>query len=93
MYAFGDELTVTGLKLAGLKNSYAVDATQINDALQDTNEARIILITHSLAKHAEEKIMELRDKGKIVVEIPDQAGGGDEINRLIQSTIGVELKK
>ena len=93
MYAFGDELTVTGLKLAGLKNSYAVNVDQINDALQDINEARIILITHSLAKHAEETIGELREKGKIVVEIPDQAGGGDEINRLIQSTIGVELKK
>ncbi len=95
MYLIGDRLIVTGMELAGLKNSVVADKDNIGNVLKDvSNRARIIVITNSLARHAEKDIEKLRKFEKIIVEIPDRTGSGeDTIGKLVREVIGFELKK
>lgn len=95
IYLIGDEVTVTGFGLAGVRNCYV--ATQENvkhilDKIKD--EAEIIAITHNLYEHAEDKIKKLQSAGKIIARIPDRTGSGEEIiPRIIRDVIGFELRK
>lgn len=95
MYLIGDRLITAGMELAGLKNAFVADKENISDVLKEvSNKARIIVITRSLAKHVEKDIERLRKSEKIIVEIPDQTGGGeDAINKLVREVVGFELKK
>ncbi|HIE34437.1 MAG TPA: hypothetical protein EYP86_04800 [Candidatus Altiarchaeales archaeon] len=91
----GDELTITGMNLVGFKDCYIADESNINKILTDAcDKFRIIGITYSLSKSVENKIEKLRKTGKIIVEIPDREGGGeDTIRKLVKDVIGFELKK
>jgi len=91
----GDRLTVTGLELSGLKNMQIADRNNIVDRMRDINEDMdVILVTQSLAQEAVKEIKELRRDGKIVVEIPDREGGGEErISRIVRNVIGFDLAK
>jgi len=91
----GDRLTVTGLELAGLKNMYIADKENITDVIRNLNDKfDVILITQSLAKNVSKEIDSLRRKDKIVVEIPDREGGGEEtIRKMVRDFIGFELVK
>lgn len=95
MYLIGDRVIVTGMELAGLKNAIAADKENISNVLKEvSNKARIIIITHALAGYAEKDIEKLRRSDKILVEIPDQSGGGeDTINKLVREVVGFELRK
>ena len=94
MYLIGDRLTVTGLKLAGLKKTFIADESNVNEILRKIGpEASIILITNELAKLAIKDIEKLRRIGKIVIEIPDRKGGSDVIEKLIKDAIGFDLKR
>lgn len=95
MYLIGDRLIVAGMELAGLKNAFVADKENVSSVLKDVgNKARIIVITHTLAKYAKKDIEKLRKSEKIIVEIPDQSGGGeDTINKLVREVVGFELKK
>ena len=91
----GDRLTVTGLELAGLKNMQIADQKTVVDKLKDIDEDMdVILVTQSLAQEALKEIKELRRDGKIVVEIPDREGGGEEtISRIVRNVVGFDLAR
>jgi len=94
MYLIGDRLTVTGLKLAGLKETFIADGSNVNEILKKiSSDASIILITSELAKFVVKDIEKLRKSGKIVIEIPDRVGSDDVIEKLIKDAVGFELKK
>ncbi|MEA1925116.1 MAG: V-type ATP synthase subunit F [Candidatus Altiarchaeota archaeon] len=91
----GDRLTVTGLELAGLKNMQIADQKTIVEKIRDMDEDMdVILVTQSLAREAVKEIKELRRDGKIVVEIPDREGGGEETTSMIvRNVIGFDLAR
>jgi vacuolar-type H+-ATPase subunit F/Vma7 len=95
MYLIADKLTATGMRLSGLKKVYVVDAAGAGGALIDASEtAKILLITNTLAAHAKREIEKLRKAGKVIVEIPDRSGAGEDmVGRMIKEVIGFELKK
>ena len=94
VYLIGDRLTVTGLKLAGLKKAFIADEKNVNEVIKKIgSEANVILITSELAKLVVRDIEKLRKTGKIVIEIPDRSGSSDVIEKLIKDAIGFELKK
>lgn len=88
----GDEITVTGLKLAGLKDSRVATPETVGSVLDSVGESEIIVITHSLYQAAKKRIDKMKDK--IVIETPDAKGGGEDIvNRIIKDVIGFEIVK
>lgn len=95
MHLIGDELTVTGMRLGGMKNVHLAKKENVGKILEKIAESsRMILITQGLAKAAGEEISKLRKKDKVIVEIPDREGGGEDvISKLIKEVIGFELKK
>jgi len=95
MYLVGDELTVTGLQLAGLKRARKADECSAGKVISEApHDALIVLVTQTLAKFAVNEIAALRRTGKIVVEIPDMsgAGGADVTERLVREAVGFNLK-
>jgi len=95
MYLIGDDLTVTGLRLAGMKNAKAADETTVEAALGEVpEETKVVLITSSLASKAERAIFKLRKSGIIVTEIPDMEGGGEDVTaKLVKEAVGFDLSK
>jgi vacuolar-type H+-ATPase subunit F/Vma7 len=95
MIVIGDKMTVTGLRLAGLKNTYVADEGSISSQLASVaNTENMIVVTHALAKAADKDIERLRKQGKLMIELPDRTGGSqDIISQLIQETLGISLKK
>ncbi len=92
VFVIGDEITVTGLKLAGLKDSYVATSETIGSILDKLGESEIIVITHSLYQTARKRIDRMKDK--IVIETPDAKGGGEDIvNKIIRDVIGFEIVK
>ncbi len=91
----GDRLTVTGLELTGLKNMYVADKNNVAEVMKGLGEdMEVILITQSLAREAGKEIDELRKQDKIVVEIPDREGGGEEtIGAIVRDVVGFDLAK
>lgn len=88
----GDEITVTGLKLAGLKNASVATEADVESLIESPEETDIIVITHSLYNAARKRIERMKDK--IVIEIPDSQGGGEDVvNKIIKDVIGFELNK
>ena len=92
IFIVGDEITVTGLKLAGLKDAHIATAQNVETVLEQKGEAEIIVITHSLYSAARKKIDQMKEN--IVVEIPDAQGGGEDVvNKIIRDVIGFEITK
>ncbi|ODS35118.1 hypothetical protein BEH94_09355 [Candidatus Altiarchaeales archaeon WOR_SM1_SCG] len=93
LYVIGDLLTIRGLELAGVKESYIAnraDALQIfEEVLQKTGEEDIIAVGHSVFDEVKEKI---KKADRIVVEIPDITGAGeDKTSALIKSAVGRDV--
>lgn len=95
IYLIGDQLTVTGFGLAGVKNTYVANPENIKEILDKIkDEADIIAVTNNLYGHAEDKIRKLQSTGKIITRIPDRSGsGGEVITKLMRDVIGFDLKK
>jgi vacuolar-type H+-ATPase subunit F/Vma7 len=95
MYLIADKLTATGMKLSGLRNVYVADAAGAgNTLIEVSDKAKILLITNTLASHAKREIEKLRKAGKVIVEIPDRSGAGEDmVGKMIKEVIGFELKK
>ncbi|MFH0860135.1 MAG: V-type ATP synthase subunit F [Candidatus Altiarchaeota archaeon] len=95
MHLIGDRLTVTGLRLAGLKKAYEADGESVARILNDVKDkARVILLTQNLARHVQKEVDKIRADGGIVIEIPDRFGGGEAVmDRMIKEAIGFDLKK
>ncbi|MBN2251213.1 MAG: V-type ATP synthase subunit F [Candidatus Altiarchaeota archaeon] len=95
MYLIADRLTITGMRLAGLKRTYVADKDNVSGILLEASgEARIILITNALATHVRREIEKLRKAGKVIVELPDRSGAGEDfVGRMVKEVIGFDLKK
>lgn len=95
MHLIGDELTVTGIQLAGFKNTHVANRENVPAVLKNVAEkANITLITQELAMYAKKDIAKLQKTGKMIVEIPDRTGGGEDfVNQLIKDVIGFNLKR
>jgi vacuolar-type H+-ATPase subunit F/Vma7 len=85
----GDEMTATGMRLAGLEHSYTAtedNAQEIYDRVKE--EVDILAITHRIF----ESIKNM-DEHKITVRIPDASGGGgDMVKDLVKSVVGFEVR-
>ena len=93
LYVIGDELTITGLELAGIKESYIANKANAPDIFDEvlgkTGEEDIIAVGHSVFEEIKEK---LRKMDRIVVEIPDISGAGeDKTAELIKSAVGRDV--
>lgn len=95
MIYFGDRLNSVGLRLAGLKKGFASNTASIkSDLLKYSVKDDILLVSNSLFAEAEDEIEELRGRGKIIIAIPDESGGGEEIiEGLIRRAVGFDLRK
>lgn len=92
LFLVGDELTVTGLRMAGLKDAHVSDPQNVASLLEQAGEDKIIVITHSLFNAARKKLEKMKEN--IVIEIPDSAGGGEDVvNSVIKDVIGFEVTK
>ncbi|VVB51265.1 V-type ATP synthase subunit F [uncultured archaeon] len=97
MHLIGDSLTVTGYRLAGLKDSKAVapsDKESVTAAIkQIPGETRILFISHSVAQNIPAEIQHLREHGLIVIELPDLSGGSqDVVNKLVREAVGFDIQ-
>ncbi|MBU4265752.1 MAG: hypothetical protein L6243_05865 [Candidatus Altiarchaeales archaeon] len=94
MHFITDRLTAIGMGLAGLKKVSLATERDVSGILNKSSETEdILVITRGLATSAKEDIEKLRKSGKMIVEIPDRAGGGeDSINRIIREVVGFEVK-
>ncbi len=95
MFLVADRLTVTGFRLGGLKNVFVADKDTVGSVLLEVSDkAKIILVTTSLAAGAQKEISKLRKASKVIIEIPDRSGAGqDFVSKMIRDVIGFELKK
>lgn len=94
MHLVADKLTITGFKLAGMKNVHLADKDTVASTITKVGEkANILLVTQSLAANAQREIMKMRKADKVIVEIPDKAGpGNDFVAKTVKEVIGFELK-
>ena len=94
MHFITDRLTAIGMGLAGLKKVSLATERDVSSILNKSSETEdILVITRGLATQAKEDIEKLRKSGKMIVEIPDREGGGeDSINRIIREVVGFEIK-
>ncbi|MFH1774884.1 MAG: V-type ATP synthase subunit F [Methanobacteriota archaeon] len=100
--AVGDSTTVTGFRLAGIKDAYEVEEpskaiSTLKELLKDENVG-LIIISEKIADKIREDIERLTE-GRftpIVVEIPDKRGPiekkVDPIKELVKRAVGVEIK-
>lgn len=94
MHFITDRLTAIGMGIAGLKKVTVATEKEASNILNKTSETEdIVVISRGLAKQAKDDIEKLRKSGKMIVEIPDREGGGeDSINRIIREVVGFDIK-
>lgn len=85
----GDETTVLGLRLAGIKMSYVAGKENVDEIFRKAeNEADIIIITTGLYNALKKK-----GSDKIVIQIPDKdTKETDVVRKLVKDVIGFEIK-
>lgn len=90
MIVIGDELTVMGMKFAGLKDCITADENTVEDAIRKVpGEFDIIVMSAPLYKKAKGTLARLKEK--MVIELPDkEAGGEDMVARMIRDVIGFD---
>ena len=96
----GDEDTILGFRLAGVKAAYSIDGSQqcieLIKKLVKNGDVGIIFVSERLIKDVRKEVDELlEDKTfPIVVEIPDKFGmieKEDVLDVLIRRAIGIKL--
>lgn len=94
MHLIVDSLTGTGLRLSGVRNVHITTPEDVGQKLDEVSrESRIIAITNSLAKTARKEIEELRNEGKMIVEIPDNKGPGESsVDMIVRRVTGLKLR-
>ncbi|MBN2102367.1 MAG: V-type ATP synthase subunit F [Candidatus Aenigmarchaeota archaeon] len=90
MIVIGDETTVTGMKLAGLKNCRRATEENVTDVVRNVpHDVDIIVISARLRNKARDALSKMKEK--MVIEIPDEEGGGEDmVSRMIRDVIGFE---
>lgn len=98
----GDLTTITGFRLAGVKDAYEVEepskaVSVLKELLKDENMG-LIIISEKIADKLREDLKRLTE-GRftpLVVEIPDKKGPiekrVDPIKELVKRAVGVEIK-
>jgi len=94
MHFITDRLTAIGMGIAGLKKVSVATEKEVSDILNKTSETEdIVVISRGIAKQAKGDIEKLRKSGKMIVEIPDREGGGeDSINQIVREVVGFDVK-
>jgi V/A-type H+-transporting ATPase subunit F len=97
-----DEDTVTGFKLGGIKEGYAVEnAEEASKTLEDlvAKDYSVIITTEKIGDELRDKIDSLTSERALpmIIEIPDKTGSiereTDPLRELIKRVIGVEMVK
>ncbi len=94
MIIIGDEATVTGLKLAGLKNAVVADEESVSGVLRGLpEEIDIIVISRHLREAAKHELFKMKEK--MVIDLPDSAEeeGEDIVSKMIREVIGFDTAK
>lgn len=91
----GDEDTVIGFKMAGVKDALVFDEQTIKEDLENFKEAKVIILTETVAEHL--RSSDLMDKiSASVAEVPDKSGSKNtalkNLSKLFEEAIGVKLK-
>ncbi|OUJ19126.1 Archaeal/vacuolar-type H+-ATPase subunit F [Methanonatronarchaeum thermophilum] len=92
-----DEDTVTGFKLAGVKEaSVAKEGDEFEDALYElSDEIGIVITTERIAEENRESLKRFRDRRDvfpIIVEIPDKHGSTQsQLQEMVKKAVGVEI--
>ncbi len=93
----GDEDTVNGFRLAGVKRSFVADSKEVAlRIIRENSDAGIIIITETLAEEMGD--IERLKKGKvpIIVEIPDKKGPiegrKERMRELIRKAVGIKME-
>ena len=99
--AIGDEDTIIGMQLAGVKEAFVRDnSEQVLTLLRELStreDVAVILITEKLASNAQDLISQIQQEKTypIIVEIPDKSGKlekeTDALKDLVRRAVGVEL--
>lgn len=99
--AMGDDDTVTGMQLAGIKDTRVVEnVEQVAQALREFSQREdvgVILITERLAAQVQDQITRIQEEKPypIIVEIPDKEGkletGTGVLRELVRRAVGVDL--
>lgn len=98
----GDQDTVTGFMLGGIKDGYPVkNAEEADKTLEELvrKDYSIIIITEKIGDKLRDKIDSLTSERALpmIIEIPDKAGSiereTDPLRELIKRVIGVEMVK
>jgi V/A-type H+/Na+-transporting ATPase subunit F len=98
----GDFDTITGFRLAGIKDTYEVEdpgkAVEVIKDLFKNMEMGVIIITEKIADNIRAELKDISE-GKVtplVVEIPDKHGSiekkVDPIKELVKRAVGLEIK-
>ena len=84
-----DEMTALGMRLAGVRNSFAAEPGNAQDVYNRVKaDADIIVVTHSLLESIKDT-----DSEKITARMPDRLGGGeDTLSGLVKRVVGFEVK-
>ncbi|MCD6380973.1 MAG: V-type ATP synthase subunit F [Candidatus Odinarchaeota archaeon] len=98
----GDEATVTGFRLCGIKMGYVPEdedtLRKILDVLSRMDEVGMIVITDEYAFKVREEIVRImREKKKIIITLPTTEKGMEVrkelIDRMINTAIGMRLER
>ncbi len=89
----GDEDTVLGFKLAGVKNAEVFSEEKANEIVERFEEAKIVIVTEKAAERMGALLGRFHG---VVTEIPDKEGSTGaalrRMGRLLEEAIGVKLK-
>ncbi len=84
----GDRETVTGFKLAGIRDCYEANGDNLKNLMDELKDKKVIIINEKLYK-----IIEDSYPGKIFIQVPDKNGaiGTDDIKKMIRVIAGRNL--
>jgi len=92
----GDEDTIIGFKLAGIKDAAIYEESKIEETIEKYKDAKLLMMTEDVAKTVREKKLD-KELQATIIEIPDKQGSKgyamNEISKLFESAIGVKLNK
>lgn len=85
----GDESTVLGLRLAGIKKGYVAGKENVEEVFRKAEgEADIVVITAGLYSALKRK-----ESDKVIIQLPDrEVADLDVVGKLVKDVIGFEIK-
>lgn len=87
----GDRETVTGFRIAGVKDCFETDESNIRDKLEFVKDKKVVIINEKLYRIVEKEGLVLKN---IFVPVPDKYGylGTDLIGNLVREIIGSQFE-